>query len=433
MKRSLLIPVVLFLYIVSNAQNTFPVNGNVGIGTTTPASKLHVFGVVSINNQGSATPSASLNFQLNGTSRADIAVAPALNYFANNANAGDMVLRTYGSRMLFSTNTGTSTAMSISGANVGIGVMSPASRLQVGAPIPGAAQQKVLSVNDASITDFANLGHFNTSLSTARAGLIVSNSSTGRWEDNFIQLMAHGSGFPQNLYLNNVTNHLTDGGWNYLVSQGAQNKGLGITTVGEVPLTLGTLNTIRLLVNGSTGNISIGVIDDAPPAKLTIRNAEPWFTSQFANDATGKVMKMSRNGGRDFDFIINYDSSLVIASNNNDVVTKIMRLVGGVNGQRSRVEVKGEIWAGLTLVPDYVFNNQYPLMTIDQVEAYVQKHHHLPNVKSEKEFKQDGHINVVEMNMKLLEKLEENTLYIIQLNNKIKTLEAKVQQLEEKR
>jgi hypothetical protein len=76
-------------------------------------------------------------------------------------------------------------------------------------------------------------------------------------------------------------------------------------------------------------------------------------------------------------------------------------------------------------IPDYVFKPDYKLMTLKEVEEYVSKFHHLPNVKSELEFQEAGGVQLGEMNLKLLEKVEELTLYVIDLQKQIDELKNK--------
>jgi len=87
------------------------------------------------------------------------------------------------------------------------------------------------------------------------------------------------------------------------------------------------------------------------------------------------------------------------------------------------VEVKANVWA------DYVFKKDYKLNTLEEVENHIQKNGHLPNIPSEKEILKNG-INVAEMNAKLLEKIEELTLYSIEQNKKLKAQSEKVEKME---
>ena len=71
---------------------------------------------------------------------------------------------------------------------------------------------------------------------------------------------------------------------------------------------------------------------------------------------------------------------------------------------------------------DYVFEEDYPLLPLDSVAAYVQREKHLPGVPSAEEFK--GGYKVGEMDDLLLRKVEELTLYIIELKTELEQLRA---------
>ena len=83
--------------------------------------------------------------------------------------------------------------------------------------------------------------------------------------------------------------------------------------------------------------------------------------------------------------------------------------------------------------PDYVFEKDYKLLTLDQVEEHIEEKGHLPNIPSAKEVEEKGSFSLGEMNKKLLEKVEELTLYTIAQEKKIKKLqkqETRIQKLE---
>lgn len=82
-----------------------------------------------------------------------------------------------------------------------------------------------------------------------------------------------------------------------------------------------------------------------------------------------------------------------------------------------------EIQVDLATIPDYVFDKSYLLKPIEELADYVKDNKHLPNIPGECEYETNGGINLGELNLKLLEKVEELSLYIIQLNERIKKLE----------
>jgi hypothetical protein len=69
-------------------------------------------------------------------------------------------------------------------------------------------------------------------------------------------------------------------------------------------------------------------------------------------------------------------------------------------------------------VPDYVFAEDYGLLTLDQLDEYIKTNSHLPNIPSAKEIETNGQ-DVGELQLKLLEKIEELTLYVIELRKEI--------------
>lgn len=96
---------------------------------------------------------------------------------------------------------------------------------------------------------------------------------------------------------------------------------------------------------------------------------------------------------------------------------------GYVHVQEVKVDLLGVI------APDYVFKEDYQLRTLAQVEDYIDQEGHLPNIPSASEMEKEG-VNLKEMNMKLLEKVEELTLYTIAQEKAIKEQEKRLQKLE---
>lgn len=73
---------------------------------------------------------------------------------------------------------------------------------------------------------------------------------------------------------------------------------------------------------------------------------------------------------------------------------------------------------------DYVFEPDYKRLTLEEVEKFVKENKHLPNVPSAEEMVKGG-LDVAKTDAKLLEKIEELTLYVIELNKEIQALKAK--------
>ena len=101
----------------------------------------------------------------------------------------------------------------------------------------------------------------------------------------------------------------------------------------------------------------------------------------------------------------------------------------GTNDPKYKLDVCGTIRAKEVLVdlngscPDYVFEQNYNLMSLTDLKSYIDTNKHLPEIPSAKETEENG-INLSEMNMLLLKKVEELTLYILQLEQRINVMET---------
>ncbi|MES2765447.1 MAG: hypothetical protein V4642_06255 [Bacteroidota bacterium] len=98
----------------------------------------------------------------------------------------------------------------------------------------------------------------------------------------------------------------------------------------------------------------------------------------------------------------------------------------GVNGsiKAQEVEVVTNVW------PDYVFKKGYILAPLSEVEQHIAETGHLPGIPSEAEVKKNG-VNLGEMQVKLLEKIEEMTLRMIEQEKRLQALEEENKKLRE--
>ena len=81
---------------------------------------------------------------------------------------------------------------------------------------------------------------------------------------------------------------------------------------------------------------------------------------------------------------------------------------------------------------DFVFDQNYNLMSLDTLNAYLKNNHHLPGIASAKEMEAEGSISLGKMNMQLLQKVEELTLYTIQQKQEAKEQDEKIEKQDEK-
>ena len=112
--------------------------------------------------------------------------------------------------------------------------------------------------------------------------------------------------------------------------------------------------------------------------------------------------------------------AMLITSGKNILINKVSQ-----TNSIYRLDVNGEVRAnGVTVNStgaDFVFAPDYKLNKLEEVERFIQLNHHLPEIPSAQEMTENG-MNVGELNKQLLQKVEELTLYIIELNKQIQEL-----------
>ncbi|MBV8328833.1 tail fiber protein [Chryseobacterium sp.] len=179
-----------------------------------------------------------------------------------------------------------------------------------------------------------------------------------------------------------------------------------------------------------TGNVGIG-IDYIKESKLTVYDGREAGTSNFqlrTNHLRNPDRYFMKNvingtGTEDVTFSLRHDGQMYVSGN-----------VGiGTQNPDQKLTVKGKIHAEDVIVDtnvpaDYVFQKyfdgqseirpDYQMPTIHELEDFVRENKHLPELPSAKEMSQDG-VNLGEMQMKMLQKIEELTLYIISLKKEM--------------
>jgi len=174
----------------------------------------------------------------------------------------------------------------------------------------------------------------------------------------------------------------------------------------------------QLSSNNDLLNISGGVATD----KMVLGQSE--LSSSTANGST----LLTVSGGVETNKMILGQSELSSSTENGNT---LLTVSGGVKTDKVVLNIGS--------FPDYVFKNDYKLMPIEDVANYVAKNKHLPNVPSEKEMIAAG-LDIRMMSLKLVEKVEELTLYTIEQQERLKSqdqlilkLTKRLDQLERKK
>lgn len=129
-----------------------------------------------------------------------------------------------------------------------------------------------------------------------------------------------------------------------------------------------------------------------------------------------------------------------ITNNETRIAIDTLGNVGiGTSNPQAKLAVDGSILAKSVKVntsssywPDYVFSQDYELMNLKDLENYIYKNQHLPGIISAKEVEMQGNVDIGEINAKLLEKIEELTLYIIDLQEQINKQQKQINELKTK-
>jgi hypothetical protein len=188
-----------------------------------------------------------------------------------------------------------------------------------------------------------------------------------------------------------------------------------VTTFESVSVTK-NLYTNALRVNSAYGYIDMGPLNstwahiytDRP--NFIINKNIYTITGGISSYSTGNLFLMTNGTTRMT--ILNSNGNVGIGCTN--PVAKL-----SVNGkiQATEIEIK------TTPCSDFVFENDYKLMSLNDLKKFVESNKHLPEIPSAKEFKENGGYNLSKMDDLLLRKVEELTLYIIQLEKKVSDLE----------
>jgi hypothetical protein len=150
----------------------------------------------------------------------------------------------------------------------------------------------------------------------------------------------------------------------------------------------------------------------------------------FGNDNITNDINWSYGGGKGSASIVNINPKPLVFGTNNQARLFIDGTgnvgIGTTTPGSYRLAVEGKIGAREVNVTtaswaDYVFDEEYELRSLTEVEAYIKINQHLPEVPTEAEVKANG-INLAEMNVLLLKKVEELTLYLIDSNKKIESI-----------
>lgn len=196
---------------------------------------------------------------------------------------------------------------------------------------------------------------------------------------------------------------------------GATDSALGINAF-AIRYVKGSLNNWGALRSSSSSYMSFGVKADGANVG--------WLSSSGEASLAKTAITVGNEG---FSFLT--ASSQQVAIDSPVTLNEIMRInINGNTSLQGKFEAK-EIKVTLTPTADFVFEENYNLPNLEEVAKHIKEKKHLPEIASAKVMEKEG-VNVGEFQIKLLQKIEELTLYAIKQERQLKDQQEKIQKLE---
>jgi hypothetical protein len=411
MKKLAILSGTLLVSVIAFGQNTIPTPNNVGsigIGTLSPAEKLHVVGTLKVDGQtgaggirvfqnmsngiishlyvgySSGGTDRGFNFQLNSTGDA----MTLWGYDYPNFTWNQKFMFTKDGK--FAAGTGTPLdqvhVFAESGTG-GITITNPSTSVRSAITLENTSSSKKYSLGTTGSADGMGSGNFVIKDVTGNADRLVVHSNGG------VKIGGGAAAPKQKLDVlgsisilggNQFLYDYIDGffNWGHAYSGNLYFRSLNI----QGNLTAGYKNVMTLMGEGR-----VGIGTASPTASLTVNG----------NCLIGDPTAISLPSGY----------KLYVQT--------------GILTEKVKVAIyTTSDWA------DYVFEKNYKLNTIEDVSKYIGENKHLPGVPSAKELVEQGGVDLAKMDAKLMEKIEELTLYVIQLSEKNKELNERINKLE---
>lgn len=440
--------------------NTFPGSGSVGIGTTTPAGKLHVSDVTPVVIVDYSTSQADLllrnaaspwNFARlrSQSSKSELGGGYDLHLLADvnasPASAGGVFIESNNSMAEYGTTAGNKSILTIrmdadgtpqnlvsvrgDTGNVGFGTAAPATKLQLTGDNVEISMGRA-TVDATAYTRFGMATNFDT--------YWASNATyNGAW--NYVSPTGWG-GAASVIHHNNgaiqmdTANGGTTPAWStrfYIANNGNVSVGAQTSPTRQFQVFgAGQASSSGLLDAGNKGG-TIHVLDSggAPynGGAIIFGAGQGYFTgikgliTDGSANTVGDLSIETRNAVSDTGLI----PRIYIKSTGNIGI--------GTTNPTQKLSVNGTVRAKEVIVDtgwsDYVFKPDYKLASLSEVENAIKREGHLPGIPSAAEVAEHG-VSMGDMQSKLLAKIEELTLHQIEQEKRLNAQAARITQLE---
>lgn len=401
-------------------------SGNVGIGMLAGSAKLSIAGNTNFfnaaENSGRIQPmgdslvlnaKAGLSIPAPGTPGGDLLLQYATSVLERVGNVGIGIadppekLTVRGNLNLFNNTEKFASFTNPTGNNLQINAFTGSSL-----PAPGDPGGHIVMQfgNYSSLTNVGNVG-MGTGTPEAKLHIATENAPT-----KLVLGRSHTSGGFTSLYMG--TSALSNG-YGYLQGVRSGGSAFGNVVLNEFGgnVGVGTNNPqVKLHVNGagealrvSNGNAGIQVSSDG--FQFLNSSSVGRFYMSFFNDDFTISPSSGNNTGR------------LILNGNQVTVGQITPASGyllSIGGKAICEELKVQLSGSW---PDYVFKNNYKLRSFDELRNYIKQNNHLPNIPPAAELEKSG-LELGDMQKRMMEKIEELTLYVLQLEEEIKKLKS---------
>ncbi len=423
-------------------------NGNVGIGVTEPTYLLDIAGRMRLRNSNQGTAGIYFNKTDNSSMTSFIGTyddnhlgiygenGAAWNFFMNATNGNTGIGTIPQAKLHIHTNADLNNGLLITGTHNGFGGSIP--DLDAGSRMmfyPGKAAFRAGNAigaewNNASVGFYSNAMGYATTASGSSSTAIGSSTIASGLASTAMGGSTTASGrYSTSMGLGTKSKNycgITIGIYNDSTNLGSATSIDGFNRLFQIGN--GTSNTSRsnAMTVIHSGYIGIGttspeqILDVADRIRLRSGpqgTAGLWLSKPDNSNVAGFIGTYSDNyigmygNGAGWGLFMNISNGNVGIGTDNP--TYKLAVNGSIRSKEIRVESG---WA------DFVFEKNYKLLSLNEVESFIIKNKRLPGIPSAKEIREDG-LALGELQTKMMQKIEELTLYLIEANKKIELLE----------
>ncbi len=416
--KTMIFPAAFFFIVTSAYAQTY-----VGIGTTSPETKLHVVDTV---NTADGAAGAFINLQ-NATVTSPIGVMSGIRFRLDGVNSGINTrfkggiffqktnLFGVGTLLFVNNSTGDNSSATATDArmaitstgNVGIGIVTPNYKLHI-----ATGDLFVQSSAGRIIYGYDGGNQWRYSTTGGGADLLMSsfNGSTETYKHYFSQNGDVGIGIGSTApvaRLDLKTSSSSSGTSAMMIRNSSGDTLIRVRDNGYVGIGYnGSIYGRPLNIEGNGVNFYYDVNT---------------FGGSIFPDVSNDLVLWSNNSGPGQNVVLQPSWGQVTMGTYTPATGYKLSVKGKVICEEAKVQLSAS-W------PDYVFKSDYPLMTIPDLEKSIRKEQHLPNIPAAADMEKNG-IMLGDMNRRIIEKVEELTLYIIDLNKQNEQLRQEVDQL----